>query len=428
MAIFYPVVGGDDVNAMPPSFFWGGDNYAAFGCALGGQDITGVIRFPNINIPKDATITEAYVKFTCYAVIAGTPVNVNVYFNDIDNAVAPTNYAEIDALDLTTEIAWNAIPVWADGTQYDTPDIKTILQSIVDRAGWASGNALMVVVKNNGSTSGRYRRFSTIEHLAGVEKAELHITWTVSSDAEIVTDVPSLEADVRGGGYLNFIMPSLEALLRPPPFIVAEMPGFNAAVHGSQDVIYGSLSVSVPSLIASIEGRAGAAIYSELPALTAALHYLNTGLITLEIPSLTANITASLSAQVEASLPILTTSMLGGARNEVELPVLTTEMEGLVSKVGSINISIPCLVLEMTGKVGYLGDINVNVPKLITACQGNIGRMAGVSATVPILEPDLKGWAEPGDTEIRATMPSLEAIAFLKSDNRFDSCEGWQYG
>ena len=110
--------------------------------------------------------------------MAATIANINCYFNDADNAVAPTNTAEWNGLALTSAIAWNALAEWTDGGKYDTPELKTILQDVIDRGGWAINQALQVVLKDNVSDSGALRAASAYEHASAAEIAELHIKWT----------------------------------------------------------------------------------------------------------------------------------------------------------------------------------------------------------------------------------------------------------
>ncbi|MCK4542166.1 MAG: hypothetical protein KAU17_08035 [Spirochaetales bacterium] len=185
---YYPAVSGDDGHWVPADF----QNTLTqmyFGMFLEG--IGTFIRCPNITIPQGSTITSAYIRFTAYSSLSSTVVNVNVYFNDVDDAIAPTSSSEGDALSLTSPITWNGVEAWTDGIQYDTPSLASILQSVINRTGWSSGNALQIVIKDNGSSGDyRYRSASTIDYLSGAEKAELHVAWV--TDTEITLPNPFL--------------------------------------------------------------------------------------------------------------------------------------------------------------------------------------------------------------------------------------------
>ena len=70
--------------------------------------------------------------------------------NDVDNATAPTTAIEAQALVSTTAtVAWTETLSAADAawTWWQTPEMDTELQEIVDRAGWAEGNAMQFIGK-----------------------------------------------------------------------------------------------------------------------------------------------------------------------------------------------------------------------------------------------------------------------------------------
>ncbi len=136
------------------------------------------IRFPNATIPNGATIVSAFVRFTASFSNSQNTCNVNCYFNDVDNAVAPIDSASAVALSLTPAVAWNAIGAWVSGQLYDSVELKTILQDVVNRPGWVSGNALQIVFKNNGSSNNARRRAHTVDVFGDMaDLAELHISY-----------------------------------------------------------------------------------------------------------------------------------------------------------------------------------------------------------------------------------------------------------
>jgi len=175
---FYPAVSGDDGiwDGVNEIFDATGD-YLLLGCFSEGYDHKSFVRFPNVNIPVGATITSAKLTFQAYNARTEPTCNLNCYFNDADNAVAPTSISQANALALTSAVAWNGVGSWTINTDYDSPDLTTILQAIVDRAGWASGNAVMAVIKNNSSSSGA-RRYPKSYNLSPTLCARLVVTWT----------------------------------------------------------------------------------------------------------------------------------------------------------------------------------------------------------------------------------------------------------
>lgn len=132
-------------------------------------------RWTSVEIPAGSTITAAKVQLRAKNSDSGKTVNMNIYFNDVDNATAPTDVATYDAKAVTAAVAWNSIGAFTAGTWYDSPELKTILQAVIDRAGWASGNAIMVLMKDNGSSN--YRRMNDYDDGASYA-AKLVVTYT----------------------------------------------------------------------------------------------------------------------------------------------------------------------------------------------------------------------------------------------------------
>ncbi len=114
------------------------------------------LRFQNVTIPQGATITDAYIQFTVDETTSGT-TNLTIYGEDTDNAPTFTaaDYNITSRLKTTASVAWNNVPAWTSvndaGADQQTPDISSIIQKIVSRAGWVSGNDIVIIVDGTGS-------------------------------------------------------------------------------------------------------------------------------------------------------------------------------------------------------------------------------------------------------------------------------------
>ena len=147
---FYPVVEGDDG-------FWysaGEQLYTTGFVYIGnvGAPVNVFERMLNVTIPPGSTIITCKLQLYSFFPLSDVVCNVKIHFNNIGNAIAPTTIEGADALDLTPAIEWNAIGAWEGNTLYESPELKTIFQPIVDLGGFASGNAVQVVIRDNGST------------------------------------------------------------------------------------------------------------------------------------------------------------------------------------------------------------------------------------------------------------------------------------
>ncbi len=118
------------------------------------------IRFTGISIPKGSLITRAYIQFTVDAVSKNTdPSELYIYAQDADNPLtfSPDTLFNISSRpQLKDSIFWK-IPdgTWKTanvaGPDQRTPDISRLVQALVDRNGWADGNAMAFFIKGKGT-------------------------------------------------------------------------------------------------------------------------------------------------------------------------------------------------------------------------------------------------------------------------------------
>jgi hypothetical protein len=136
------------------------------------QQIVGM-RFPNLNIPKGAIVKEAWLEFTAKDA-RSVATNLTIQIQASDNApVFTTANGDVSSRPLSPEYrAWNVAP-WTAGMHDKSPDMTPMLQSVVGRAGWSSGNA--VVIKISGTT-GSVRNAWSYDGSAS-QAPLLHVGW-----------------------------------------------------------------------------------------------------------------------------------------------------------------------------------------------------------------------------------------------------------
>ncbi len=135
-------------------------------------------RWTGVAIAQGATIDVAYINpQTVSWANDGVGVKTNIYFNDIDTAIAPTTIAEADALALTTAFtAWDDQDFASQRTQ--SPSIIEVVKEVIDRGGWSSGNDIMLVWKDDGSTSAN-KTYDIRQYDFDIAQAcDLHIEWS----------------------------------------------------------------------------------------------------------------------------------------------------------------------------------------------------------------------------------------------------------
>ena len=118
---------------------------------LGPHSIDAFYTFESVDIGKGEKVSSAKVKFIANGGGQSSNVIVKVHANDVDDAVAPTNASAMDSLARTTSFAAWTPGTWNDVTAYQTPELKTVIQEVVDRSGWSALNDLTVIVDDNGS-------------------------------------------------------------------------------------------------------------------------------------------------------------------------------------------------------------------------------------------------------------------------------------
>ncbi|GJL78467.1 MAG: hypothetical protein NPINA01_14560 [Nitrospinaceae bacterium] len=143
----------------------------------GGPQSVG-LRFRGVGIPNCSTITKAYIQFQTDETHSG-PTSLTVRGHDTDNAgVFRTTTNNITSRSLTTaSVAWSPAPwdsVGEAGPNQRTPDISSIVQEIIDRSGWESGNSLAVIINGTGER--------VAESYNGVSSAAplLHVEYVTS--------------------------------------------------------------------------------------------------------------------------------------------------------------------------------------------------------------------------------------------------------
>lgn len=118
-----------------------------------GKDQYVGIRFNDIQVSPGAQITSAYVEFTARN-STSTSTSLTIKGHKVANSPAfegNSNISNRFGSTTTASVDWNNIPSWNDGSVYQTPDLKDIIQEIVDQGGWQKGNSLSLLINGSGT-------------------------------------------------------------------------------------------------------------------------------------------------------------------------------------------------------------------------------------------------------------------------------------
>lgn len=110
------------------------------------------IRFPSVSIPQGATILNAYVEFETDET-SSEATNLAFYAEDTNDASTfTTSTGNITSRPKTSaSAAWNNVPAWNTvNEKHQTPNLSSAVQEVVNRAGWSSGNDLVIIATGSG--------------------------------------------------------------------------------------------------------------------------------------------------------------------------------------------------------------------------------------------------------------------------------------
>lgn len=110
------------------------------------------LRFTSVSVPQGARIVAAYVEFEADEVGSGT-ANMNITGEATDDASTFTSSANnISGRSRTAaSVSWTVTEAWAVDSKYKTSNISSIVQEIVDRDGWVSGNDIAIIIEGSGT-------------------------------------------------------------------------------------------------------------------------------------------------------------------------------------------------------------------------------------------------------------------------------------
>ena len=168
------------------------------------------LRFLEIPLDPGGLVMDAYIELEVDKVDkegSQAPVNVIIEGELVPNAAPFEDVAGNISSRVTTEtkVAWS-IPEWTEqNAKFQSPDISGVIQEIVNQEGWESGNALVLIIrddKDNPSTGLREAESfdgesdaAPLLHIAGALTIVRNATEPVPADGTIgVSSVPALSS------------------------------------------------------------------------------------------------------------------------------------------------------------------------------------------------------------------------------------------
>lgn len=167
------------------------------------------LRFAGVTIPKGSVITNAYIQFTSKET-GSTATSVTIKGDNADNSAAFTTASmNVSSRLKTTASATWAPSAWsttgAAGAAQKTPNLASIVQQVVNRTGWASGNALSFIISGTGKrTAFAYEGSAASAPMLVIEygaAGSTPTTTTATVTSRISAGANDVEETQAGGMY-----------------------------------------------------------------------------------------------------------------------------------------------------------------------------------------------------------------------------------
>ena len=150
-----------------------------------GYQIIG-LRFRGVGVPKNATITNAYLQFTADE-SNSADAELEIALHNSSNSPAFSNSNKVsNRATFSSKVTWTP-QSWSsnqNGSAQRSPDLKNMVQSLVNKSDWSSGNSLSMIIRGKGRslTSTSAKRVAD-SYEGGASKApRLIISYTTDSN------------------------------------------------------------------------------------------------------------------------------------------------------------------------------------------------------------------------------------------------------
>lgn len=136
-----------------------------------GEDLnimTTFTRFRDVEIPQGATILSAILTIYAHEDEVDEAI-ITVYGEASDSSVSVIEEEALsDRLFTTASVPWICSDLWTMWQPYNSPDLSSIIQEIVNRSNWKSGNSLTLFFKGQdqgASLLDQARDFESFENI-----------------------------------------------------------------------------------------------------------------------------------------------------------------------------------------------------------------------------------------------------------------------
>ncbi len=185
------------------------------------------LRFNGVTIPPGSIISNAYISVNSFGDNSLDTVKSRITGNKELNPVAFTTIADYqsrrgtvvggaDNSKITTaQVDWDAVAHFVSGTWYDSPDIKTIIQELIDQSGWTPGNSIVLFWDDHDDRTSHTTGVNRAAATFGADPArapKLHIEYSTTGVLNIpyIGTWPTLPKIIITGPLNNAVITNTE--------------------------------------------------------------------------------------------------------------------------------------------------------------------------------------------------------------------------
>jgi len=128
----------------------------------GGLQVIG-LRFLNVDVPKNVTITKAYIEFRAEDASGNEATNL-IIDGDLSPDAPPflnVDYNVSSRLGTSAKVAWSPEPWTTAGQNHQTSDISAVINEIINQNGWGLGNAIALMIRDDPDNPSKGNRVAT---------------------------------------------------------------------------------------------------------------------------------------------------------------------------------------------------------------------------------------------------------------------------
>jgi hypothetical protein len=358
---FYPACAEDDGDNTTDSGFVVSGSVLRVGCDYVSTSNNAFIRFPNVTIPDGATVTEVTIYFTSRYTATEAGVKLNVYFNNVVNAVAPVSAEEFDALSLTAAISWSPGSTWVSGNTYDPGSLLSIFNTIVT-TGWVSGNSIICVLRNNTGVTAKNKSIRAYN----TSPAELRVTYNYTIE-DSLTEVSNVSGVMDTNAEDTAESATVGATMSTNMEILTEAATSNV-VFDFEQVKYGideDANASVVMFVNSKTSTGSSISESATAAVAMAAHRMYFGNLATTTPVFTGTGKTGIGSHLSASCAMFTSLITAGFHIAVNSPYPVIEATGGIASTAIAEVNFPAFSINAHSE-SYAGAVFEGVSPLFT--------------------------------------------------------------